>query len=87
MLSKRVLVLFDPTEYKALKDIALKEKKSVGKLIRESVRKVFLEDKKINFKKHPSFGLWSKDTRSDDEILEEIGGRWEQFPLGGWGEE
>jgi len=42
MLSKRVEVLFDPAEMEALRRQAKKAKKSVGALIREAAKEMYL---------------------------------------------
>jgi predicted DNA-binding ribbon-helix-helix protein len=43
MLSKRVEVLFDPKQYSELEQVAHRDGKSVGALIREAVEKQLLQ--------------------------------------------
>ena len=43
-LKKRVEVLFDAEKYTYLEQLARREKTTVGKLIREAVEKVYLEE-------------------------------------------
>ncbi|MBM3925426.1 MAG: hypothetical protein FJ320_05475 [SAR202 cluster bacterium] len=42
-LKKRVEVLFEPSKFSYLEEIARRRKTSVGKLIREAVEKTYLE--------------------------------------------
>lgn len=42
MLTKRAEILFDPKEYDRLKEVAKKERKSVGSLIRDAIRRIYL---------------------------------------------
>lgn len=44
MLTKKVMVLFEPEKYKKLEKYAFLHETSVGALIRESVEKVILKD-------------------------------------------
>lgn len=34
-----------------------------------------------DFTKDPSFGIWKEVSKSDEELLNELGGNWENFPL------
>ncbi len=43
MLKKRVEVLFEPSEYRRLEEVARAEKRSVGSVVREAVEKYVLE--------------------------------------------
>lgn len=43
MLKKRVEILFEPSEYRRLEEIARAQKRSVGSMVREAVAKYMLE--------------------------------------------
>lgn len=70
MLNKRVEVLFEPSEYRRLEEIARSEKRSVGAVVREAVGKYVLrpteEERRKAFR-------WLRS-----QTFEDIGGDWEQ---------
>ena len=40
-----------------------------------------LNQRECPFDAEPAFGLWRDDPRTDEEILDELGGNWTDFPL------
>ena len=40
-----------------------------------------LKPKRSPFDAAPAFGLWKDDLRSDEELLDELGGNWSDIPL------
>lgn len=51
VLTKKVMILFDPDKYKKLKLKARLHKKSVGALIRDTIEEVVLLDDRVSKKK------------------------------------
>ena len=51
VLTKKVMILFDPDKYKKLELKARLHKKSVGALIRDTIEEVVLLDDKVSKKK------------------------------------
>ncbi|MFQ6044668.1 MAG: hypothetical protein ACE5PV_27760, partial [Candidatus Poribacteria bacterium] len=79
-------------EERALRELMRKmgEERAVEELMRtigeERLRQIveqLLPKKSDNndFTKDPSFGIWKEVSKSDEELLNELGGNWENFPL------
>ncbi len=51
MLTKKVMILFEPDKYKKLEEQAFIQKKSVGSLVREAVEKIVLKEETSKEKK------------------------------------
>ena len=72
VLSKKVMILFDPDKYKKLELKARLYKKSVGALIRDTIEEAVLSDDKVSKKKRMEA---AKRIVSADEKLVE----WEEI--------
>ncbi len=48
----------------------------ISPIIEEKVKKTTKAKKKIDFSKHPAFGIWKDDPRSDEELLNTLSGGW-----------
>ncbi len=69
-------------EYKKLKNLADTEGLSIEDFICQSIRKLLRKKPRpIDFTKDPSFGIWKDVPKTDEELLDELGGNWENFPL------
>ena len=80
-------------EYKKLKNLADTEGLSIEDFIRQSIRKLLRKKTRpVDFTKDPSFGMWKDVPQTelplrpsaslrDEELLNELGGNWENFPL------
>jgi len=69
-------------EYETLKDLADIEGLSLEDFIRQSIRKLLRQKPRpVDFTKDPSFGIWKDVSKTDEELLNELGGNWEIFPL------
>jgi hypothetical protein len=68
-------------EYEKLKDLADIEGISLEDFIRQSIRNLLRrKPRPIDFTKDPSFGIWKEVSKTDEELLNELGGNWENFP-------
>jgi hypothetical protein len=70
MLKKRVEVLFEPSEYRRLEEIAQAEKRSVGSVVREAVDKYVMQPTEEERRRAAE---WIAS-----QTFEDIGGDWEQ---------
>ncbi len=70
MLKKRVEVLFEPSQYRRLEEIAQAKKRSVGSMIREAVAK-YVSGPTEERRRQAAEWIAS-------QTFEEIGGDWEQ---------
>lgn len=69
-------------EYEKLKDLADTEGISLEDFIRQSIRNLLRRKPRlIDFTKDSSFGIWKDVSKADEELLNELGGNWENFPL------
>lgn len=83
MPTKTTAVRLSEPEYRALNKIARRRKKTVPTLIKDAVRIVYFgrerepsRREKIDFATLPAFGIWKDDSRSDEEILNDVGRIW-----------
>ena len=81
MESHVVTISFAATEYKRLLAIARRRKRTVKKLVKEAVERAYLKSPPVDFTKLAAFGMWADDPRTDEEILNDLGGNWTNFPL------
>lgn len=73
MLKKRVEVLFEPSEYRRLEELAQAKRRSVGSLLREAVERLYLQPSREErlraverlVSQNYEFGSW-------EEVKEEI---------------
>ena len=70
MLKKRVEILFEPSEYRRLEELAGASGRSVGSVVREAVAKYILQPTKEERRKAAE---WLAS-----QTFEDIGGEWEQ---------
>ncbi len=71
-------------EYERLKAIALLQKRPVEALIRDAVERLYLRltpAQPTRFTDLRAFGMWRTDARTDEELLDVLGGDWTNFPL------
>ena len=69
-------------EYEKLQNLADTEGLAIEDFIRQSIRKLLRQKpRSIDFTKDPSFGIWKDVPKTDEELLNELGGNWENFPL------
>ena len=67
-------------EYENLKHLADIEGLSIEDFIGRVIKKLLhRKHRTIDYTKHPSFGIWKNDTRTDEEILNSISGGWEEL--------
>ena len=81
MSNKLATINLTPEEYKILEKIAEEKNSTVNDLIKIAVEKNFLNRKKSRFDELRAFGMWAKDPRNEEEILDETGGDWSNFPV------
>ena len=81
MLTRTVTISLPAKKYKALLAIARRRKRTVKALVKEAVERTYLKSTPVDFTKLPAFGMWKDDPRSDEEILNDLGGNWSNFPL------
>lgn len=83
MLSRSIKIEISDKEYRRLLAIARRRKRTVKTLVKEAIDQVYLRPslQADDLMRLPAFGLWKDDPRTDDEILNEIGGNWVNFPL------
>ncbi len=69
-------------EYEKLKNLADIEGLSLEDFIRQSIRNLLRrKPRPIDFTKDSSFGIWKEVSKTDEELLNGLGGNWENFPL------
>jgi hypothetical protein len=62
-------------EYENLKNLADTEGLSIEDFIGRVIKRLLnRKPRSIDYTKHPSFGIWKNDTRTDEEILSSIPG-------------
>lgn len=81
MLSRSVKINFPAKDYQRLLAIARRRKRTVQALVQEAVEHAYLKPSQVDFTKLPAFGMWADDPRTDEEILDDLGGNWSGFPL------
>jgi len=65
-----------------LQETAEDEGVSVDRLIKKAILRLLRrEPGDLDLKKHPSFGMWADVDKADEELLNELGGNWGNFPL------
>jgi hypothetical protein len=73
---------FSQEEYEKLKNLADIEGLSLEDFIRQSIRTLLRQKPRpVDFTKDPSFGIWKEISKTDEELLNELGGNWDNFPL------
>ncbi|MBM3238877.1 hypothetical protein FJZ31_21510 [Candidatus Poribacteria bacterium] len=67
-------------EYEDLKNLADTEGLSIEDFIESVIKKLLRrKPRPIDYTRHPSFGIWKNDARTDEEILNSISGGWEEL--------
>ncbi len=78
-------VTLSPVEYERLKTLALLQRRTVEALVRDAVERVYLRSvppaQPTRFADLRAFGMWSTDSRTDEELLDVLGGDWTDLPL------
>lgn len=66
-----------PEEYRELSILAEQEGRTVEDLLHDAVREILDRRRPpVDLTQDPSFGMWSDDPRSDEELLSDLGGCW-----------
>lgn len=81
MLVHSIKIELPDKEYRRLLAIARRRKRTVKTLVKEAVERTYLKPSPADFTKLPAFGMWKDDPRTDEEILNDLGGNWSNFPL------
>ncbi|MBI4315928.1 MAG: hypothetical protein HY679_08330 [Chloroflexi bacterium] len=83
MLSHSIKVELPEKEYRRLLAIARRRKRTVKALVKEAVEQAYLNPPITaeELMRLPAFGIWKDDPRTDEEILNDLGGNWSNFPL------
>ncbi len=83
MLTRSIKIDLPDKEYRRLLAIARRRKRTVKALVKEAIEQTYLKPflSAEELMRLPAFGLWKDDPRSDEEILNAIGGNWSNFPL------
>jgi len=77
-------VALSSTEYERLQVIARQQKQTVEALVRNAVERVYLRpmpSQPVRFANLCAFGMWRDDSRTDEELLNALGGNWTDFPF------
>ena len=81
MTTKRTTVTLPIADYEILKKIAQEENETISEVIKKTVEKALSLKTTSRFDNLKAFGIWAEDPRTDQEILNETGGNWSNFPL------
>jgi len=65
-----------------LQKTAKAEGVSIDQLIKRAILSLLRHKRNdLDLKKHSSFGMWADVDKTDEELLNELGGHWSNFPL------
>lgn len=83
MLSHSGTISLPAKEYQRLLAIARRRKRTVKALVKEAVEQAYLKPSITpeDLMRLPAFGMWKDDPRTDEELLNDLGGNWSNFPL------